>query len=116
MRLLGDLRDARLMILKAMLFVAGLLLAAGGLIAASPSWQTAVLTLALIWCAARAYYFLFYVITHYVDDSYHYSGLWSALTYLASRSGRERCGFGGNRRDDDPQAPKPSAEPPRGGA
>jgi hypothetical protein len=28
-----------------------------------------------IWCFARAYYFAFYVIEHYVDGSYRYAGL-----------------------------------------
>jgi hypothetical protein len=37
---------------------------------------------------ARAYYFAFYVIQHYVDPGYRFSGLFSFLRYfLRSRRG-----------------------------
>jgi hypothetical protein len=35
-----------------------------------------------VWCFARFYYFAFYVIEHYVDESYKFSGLWSFVVYL----------------------------------
>ena len=35
-----------------------------------------------VWCFARAYYFAFYVIEHYVDPSYKFAGLWSFVRYL----------------------------------
>jgi hypothetical protein len=45
----------------------------------------ALLLAVAIWCFARAYYFAFYVIEHYVDDSYRFSGLWSFALYLMRR-------------------------------
>jgi hypothetical protein len=39
-----------------------------------------------VWCFCRSYYFAFYVIEHYVDPSYRFSGLWSFVRYLLSRS------------------------------
>jgi hypothetical protein len=35
--------------------------------------------------ACRAYYFAFYVIQHYVDDGYKFSGLISFCRYLLAR-------------------------------
>ena len=34
-----------------------------------------------VWAFARAYYFAFYVIEHYVDPGYRFSGLISFLRY-----------------------------------
>lgn len=34
------------------------------------------------WALARAYYFAFYVITNYIDPTFRYSGLTSALRWL----------------------------------
>jgi hypothetical protein len=41
-----------------------------------------------IWCFCRFYYFAFYVIEHYVDPSYRFSGLWSFVVYLWSKRNR----------------------------
>jgi hypothetical protein len=35
-----------------------------------------------IWCFARAYYFAFYVIEHYADPGYKFSGIGSFIAYL----------------------------------
>jgi hypothetical protein len=48
-----------------------------------------VLLVISIWCFCRFYYFAFYVIQHYVDPGYRFSGLWSFVAYLWSRRGRE---------------------------
>ena len=37
------------------------------------------LLLLAIWAFCRAYYFLFYVIQHYLDPRYRYAGLWHFL-------------------------------------
>ena len=52
-------------------------------------WQTVVLLVISIWCFCRFYYFAFYVIQHYVDPGYRFSGLWSFVAYLWSRRGRK---------------------------
>lgn len=67
---------------KAVLFVALGIVAAGLIVMRSPSLQTAALLAVAIWAFARAYYFAFYVIEHYIDGSFRYSGLWSCLTHL----------------------------------
>jgi len=47
-----------------------------------PSWKVALLLGLAIWCFCRFYYFAFYVIEHYVDSGYHFSGLGSFVRYL----------------------------------
>ncbi len=48
----------------------------------APTWKDAGLLVLIIWCFCRAYYFAFYVIEHYVDPGFKFSGLFSFLQYL----------------------------------
>ncbi|MBI5832243.1 MAG: hypothetical protein HZB16_08045 [Armatimonadetes bacterium] len=82
---MGDLKDPRLMWLKAALFVVAVLLASAGLLAQQPEWRTALLLAIAVVCACRFYYFCFYVIEHYIDDQFRFAGLWSVLLYLWRR-------------------------------
>ena len=50
-----------------------------------PTWRTILLLSLCIWSFCRAYYFAFYVIEHYLDPGFRYSGLWSFCCYLVSR-------------------------------
>ena len=50
-----------------------------------PTWKTAVLLALAIWSFCRAYYFAFYVIEHYVDHNFKFSGLLSFARYLFRR-------------------------------
>jgi hypothetical protein len=43
-----------------------------------------------VWAFCRFYYFAFYVIEHYVDASYRFSGLLSLLHYAISKRRHER--------------------------
>lgn len=79
---MGDLKDRRLIYLKGFLFLLGIVLAAGTLLLENLSLRTAVLLALTIWCSARFYYFLFYVIQHYVDDKYRFAGVWAFVVYL----------------------------------
>jgi len=80
-----DIKNPRLLYAKGALFVLGGLLAAGLILAEHPSVKVALLLGIAVWCFARAYYFVFYVIEHYVDPSYKFAGLWSFVRYLRSR-------------------------------
>ena len=73
--LLRDLTDPRWIKVKGALFLFLGLLAAGLLLTEHPSLIDAVLLLICVWGFCRAYYFAFYVIEHYVDPSYKFSGL-----------------------------------------
>jgi len=50
-----------------------------------PTVATAVYLALMIWAFARAYYFAFYVVEKYIDDSYRFSGLTSFVRYLLAR-------------------------------
>jgi hypothetical protein len=80
-----DLKNPRLMYLKAALFVLLGILASTGILLTAPELKVAVLLLLAIWSFCRAYYFAFYVIEHYVDPAYRFAGLWSFLRYLLRR-------------------------------
>ena len=47
----------------------------------APTIRVAGLLALAIWCFCRFYYFAFYVIEHYVDSAYRFSGLWSFVCY-----------------------------------
>jgi len=47
-----------------------------------PTVHVAVLLSVAVWCFCRFYYFAFYVIEHYVDPAYRFSGLISFARYL----------------------------------
>ena len=68
--------------LKGILFLFIGLAAAALLLIEHPSLKTAVLLAVAVWCFCRFYYFAFYVIEHYVDNTYRFSGLWSFFRYL----------------------------------
>lgn len=80
-----DLRDPRLIYAKGALFTVGGVLASVLLWAEHPTLKTALLLMVSIWCFCRAYYFAFYVIQHYVDPGYRFSGLISLVRYWCSR-------------------------------
>jgi len=80
-----DLTDSRWIKLKGILFLVVGLLAASLLLIEYPAIKTAVLLGIAVWCFCRFYYFAFYVIEHYVDPAYKFSGLWSFARYLLSR-------------------------------
>ena len=67
---------------KGILFLLVGLLAATLLIIENPTWKAALLLALAIWCFCRFYYFAFYVIEHYVDPGYRFSGLWSVARVL----------------------------------
>ena len=80
-----DLKNPKVMYLKAGLFVVCGLLASAGILAAAPSVRVAVLLVIAIWSFSRAYYFAFYVIEHYIDSGYRFAGLGSFVRYVWKR-------------------------------
>lgn len=51
----------------------------------NPGWKLALLLALAIWCFCRACYFAFYVIEHYVDPRFKFSGLGAYLVCLLRR-------------------------------
>jgi type IV secretory pathway TrbD component len=83
--MLSDLTSTRLMYLKAGLFVLTGLLASTLILLEHPSLKVAALLGLAIWSFARAYYFAFYVIEHYIDPTHRYAGLAAFLRYVFRR-------------------------------
>ena len=77
-----NITNTKLLYAKAFLLVATGLLAALALFLEMPTGKVAFLLAIAVWCFARAYYFAFYVIEHYVDPTYRFSGLWSFARYI----------------------------------
>ena len=84
-----DLANPAWIKIKGALFLPLGLAAAALLWLESQSLKTALLLMLAIWCFCRAYYFAFYVIEHYVDPSYKFSGLGSFLVYLFRRKNQK---------------------------
>ncbi len=82
---MGDLRSPKALYLKGALFLLLGTLAAATLLLEHPTMRVALLLSIAIWSFARAYYFAFYVIQHYVDDTYRFAGLGSFLWYSVGR-------------------------------
>ena len=68
--------------MKGALFFALGIASAVLLLMEAPSLKVAALLALMVWAFCRAYYFAFYVIKHYVDSRYKFSGLWSFALYL----------------------------------
>lgn len=85
---MGDLKNPELIYLKGFLFLLIGLAASTLLLIEVPSLKVALLLVLAIWSFARAYYFAFYVIQHYVDDTYKFAGLWSFVRYLFRQQDR----------------------------
>ena len=85
-----DITNPRVLYVKAALFVAAGTLASAILLLEHPTLKVALLLAVAVWCFARAYYFAFYVVQHYVDPAYRFAGLWSFIRYRLRR--RQRAG------------------------
>ena len=84
---MGDIKKVWLLYLKGfLLFLTGFI-SSVILILSSFNFKTIVLLLLAIWGFCRAYYFAFYVIQHYVDPNYKFSGLIDFAKY-SLRKGR----------------------------
>jgi len=86
-----DIANVKLIYLKGLLFLLGGLLSSIIIVIEHPTIKVAVLLVVSIWCFARVYYFAFYVIEHYIDKNYEFSGLWSFVLFMWRR-GRKRSG------------------------
>ena len=78
---MADLKNPKWIWLKGWLFLGMGLGAAVLVFLESPSWRNAFYLAVTIWAFCRFYYFAFYVIQHYVDPSYRFSGLGSFVRY-----------------------------------
>lgn len=85
-----DITNPRLLYFKGFLFLFAGALASALILLECPTIKIAALLVIAIWCFARAYYFAFYVIEHYVDPAYKYAGILAFLLYLLGRRRKRR--------------------------
>ena len=83
--MMKDLTDPRWIKFKGVLFLLLGIFSALLIVLEQPSLKLAALLGLCVWSFCRAYYFAFYVLQHYVDPGFRFSGLWSAARYLLSR-------------------------------
>lgn len=82
---LGDIQSHRLLYIKAFLFLLAGCLAAFLILFEHPELKTALLLAIAVWCFARTYFFIFYVIEHYIDPNYRFAGLYTFARYMLRR-------------------------------
>jgi len=75
--------------LKGALFLLIGILSSALLLIEHPQVKIAVLLAVSIWCFCRFYYFAFYVLEHYVDPTFKFSGLWAFVLYFLSKKSRK---------------------------
>jgi hypothetical protein len=80
-----NLTSARWIKAKGILFLLLGLFSATLLFFEHPTFKAGLLMIIAVWSFCRFYYFAFYVIEHYVDPSYRFSGLLSFALYLIQK-------------------------------
>lgn len=78
---MSHLRSHRLIFLKGWLFLLIAMISFSILALEVANLKSILLMAVCVWSACRFYYFAFYVIQHYVDDSYHFAGLCDFAKY-----------------------------------
>jgi hypothetical protein len=82
---MADIQSPRLLYFKGALLLCLGILASTMIVWEHPSLKVVALLAISIWAFARAYYFAFYVVEHYIDPGHKYAGLWSFFRYVARR-------------------------------
>jgi hypothetical protein len=84
-----SLTNSTWIIVKGILFLFVGLLSAMLLFSQHPTLRMGLLLVLTVWSFCRFYYFAFYVVEHYVDPNYRFSGLLALARYLTQRKRRE---------------------------
>ena len=87
---MANLQNPTMIWIKGFLFLLLGVLASGLLILQAPNLTVVFLLCLTVWAFCRFYYFAFYVIQHYVDSTYRFSGLLSFLQYAVFKRRHER--------------------------
>ncbi len=78
---MANLTNPKVIWLKGGLFLVLGVLASSLLLARTPELTSILLLGIAVWAFCRAYYFAFYVIAHYVDPAFRFSGLVDFVRY-----------------------------------
>ena len=82
------LANTRIIVVKGFLFLVIGLSSLVLLASERPSLKETALIALVIWSFCRFYYFAFYVIEHYVDSDYRFTGLLSFASYIIRKETR----------------------------
>ena len=85
-----DLKSKPWIVAKGVMFLVIALATAAIILVEMPSIKLAILLTLLVWASCRFYYFLFYVLEHYVDHTMRYAGLFDLLMGMRQRLSRLR--------------------------
>jgi hypothetical protein len=77
-----EIRNPKILKLKGVLFLLLGVLSGGLLLVMAPDWKVLLLLAISVWAFSRFYYFAFYVLEHYADPDFRYSGLLDLIRYL----------------------------------
>ena len=88
---MADLKSKNWIVAKGVLFLAISIVSAFLIFMEAPSLRVSALLLLLVWASCRFYYFLFYVLEHYVDPTMRYAGLWDLLMGMKKRREESRA-------------------------
>ena len=80
-----DLKSKKWIVAKGVMFLGIAAAAAALILIEMPSAKVAALLALLAWASCRFYYFMFYVLEHYVDPTMRYAGLWDLLLGMKRR-------------------------------
>ena len=80
-----DLKSKKWIVAKGVMFLGIAATTAALVMVEMPSLKLAALLALLVWASCRFYYFLFYVLEHYVDPGMRYAGLWDLMIGMKRR-------------------------------
>ena len=85
--MMRDLSSKKLIVAKGIMFFVLAGVTGTLLLLEAPSLKAGALIVVLVWASCRFYYFLFYVLEHYVDPGLRYAGLLALLGQLGRTRG-----------------------------
>ena len=83
-----DITNPKILKFKGALFLVLGLMSAACLLCFLPDWKVLLLLIICVWSFCRFYYFAFYVLHHYADSEFRYSGLFDLFRYLLTKKRR----------------------------
>lgn len=88
LRIMQDLKSPKTIWLKGIMFLGIAVVSSALLFLELPTFRVGLLLVLAIWGSCRAYYFAFYVIQHYIDSEFRFSGLGSFVVYALRKKFR----------------------------
>lgn len=88
-----DLASPAWLYMKAAGFLMVGFAAAALILLQTPRWDVGLYLAICVWAFARAYYFAFYVVEHFIDPGFKYAGLIHFCRYLIQKKKQTETGI-----------------------